>query len=178
MEIVRHTETELVIRHEPWSAWLLTGFAALVGVLVTAYGTFERQPVVFLLGLTLIVVPPILVGMLARVVTATFDKQADRVVVLRRGLMRSERVTVPMHDVVQVDCSEFRSRIPRTVVERWLPKLTQECYVVRLVLNSGRTLSLIGMRSGEMSHHTQLATATRSFLGLGATGELRAATNQ
>ncbi len=178
MEIVQQTDTRLVIRHEPWSAWLLTGFAALLGVLVTAFGTLERRPVVFLLGLALIVVPPIVVGLFARVVTATFDKQANRVTVRRRGLMGSQRLVVPMHDVVRVDCSEFRTRLPRTVVERWLPKLTQECYVVRLVLNSGRTLSLIGMRSGEMSHHTQLATAARSFLGLGPSEELRPATNQ
>ncbi len=178
MEIVQQTDTRLVIRHEPWSAWLLTGFAALLGVLVTAFGVLERRPVVFLLGVALIVVPPILVGLFARVVTATFDKQADKVVVLRRGLMGSERVTVPMGDVVRVDCSEFRSRLPRTVVERWLPKLTQQCYVVRLVLNSGRTLSLIGMRSGEVSHHSQLASATRSFLGLATSEGLRPATNQ
>ncbi|MDH3292478.1 MAG: hypothetical protein OEO20_10830 [Gemmatimonadota bacterium] len=178
MEIVRQTDTQLVIRHEPWAAWLLTSFAALMGVLVTAYGTLERQPLVFVLGLVLIVVPPILVGIRARVVTATFDKQADEVIVLRRGLMGSERVTVQIRDVVEVDFSEFRSRLPRTVVERWLPKLTHQCYVVRLVLNSGRTLSLIGMRSGEMSHHSQLASVMRSFLGLRASGELRVATNQ
>lgn len=177
MEIVRQTDTQLVIRHEPWSAWLLTGFAVLLGVLVTAYGALERQSLVFLLGIVLIVVPPVVVGIRARVVTATFDKQAEQVVVLRRGLMGSERVVVPLRDVVRIDCSEFRSRLPRTAVDRWLPKLTQECYVVRLVLNSGRTVSLVGMRSGEVSHHIQLAAATRSFLGLGTTGELRTATN-
>ncbi len=166
MRIVERNEERLVVRHEPWSVWHSTTSAMLVGALIVAYGVLQRQYIVLVAGVVLVVAVPLITAHVARLVTATFDRAVGRITVERRGPFGVVTRSVPMERVVGVECSPFAPRRPRSIRERRPSLSTTGAFVVRLKLADDKTLSLASMRSGERGHHSQLAEAIRSFLGI------------
>ena len=166
MRIVERNKERLVVRHEPWSVWLSTTFAMLVGALIVAYGVLQRQYVVLAVGVVFVVAVPLVTAHVARLVTATFDRAAGLITVERRGPFGSMTRSVPMDQVIGVECSPFTVRQPRSIRERRPPLGAEGAYVVRLRLSDEKTLSLASMRSCERGHHSQLAVAIRAFLGI------------
>lgn len=166
MQIVERTDDRLVVRHEPWHVWLPAAFAVAFGGLVVAYGAMAPAPLILGLGLTIVVIAPVFAAHFARVITVTFDKAAGQVTVERRGPFGLRRRAASLADVVRVDLEEYRYRKPRSIAERILCAIPTRCYLVRLVLQSERTFSLAGIRSGEVSHHRQLAAVLNAFLEL------------
>jgi len=172
MQIVERTDDRLVIRHEPWHVWLPTAFAVAVGGLIAAYGAMAPAPLILGLGLTIVVIAPVFAAHFARIVTVTFDKAGGQVTVERRGPFGLRRRTAALSEVVRIDLEEFRYRKPRSLVERILCAIPTQCYLVRLVLQSERTFSLAGIRSGEVSKHRQLASVLNAFLGLDSSARI------
>lgn len=172
MQIVERTDDRLVVRHEPWHVWLPAAFAVAFGGLVVAYGAMAPAPLILGLGLTIVVIAPVFAAHFARIVTVTFDRVAGAVTVERRGPFGVRTRTASLADVVRIDLSEFRYRKPRSLVERILCAIPTRCYLVRLVLQSERTFSLAGIRSGEVSHHRQLAAVLNAFLELDTTARV------
>jgi hypothetical protein len=168
MQIVERNEQRLVVRHEPWDVWLSTGFTVLVGILIVAYALMHERVLLLLAGATFVVAVPLFTAHVARLVTATFDRASGRIEVVRRGLFGTRVRTAPLGDVTGVECSPFLERQPRSIRDRRLRWRSGGGFVVRLRLTSGKTLSLASMRSCELGHHRQLASAIRSFLGLEA----------
>ena len=166
MRIVERSEERLVVRHEPWSVWLSTAFAMLVGALIVAYGVLQQQYVVLGLGIVLVVAIPLLTAHVARPITATFDRAAGLITVEGRGPFGSVRRTVPLDQVIGVECSPFTTRRPRSLRERRPTLGVEGAYLVRLTLSDDKTLSLASMRSSEQGRHCQLAVAIGSFLGI------------
>ena len=172
MQIVERTDDCLVIRHEPWHVWLPTAFAVALGGLITAYGAMAPAPLILGLGLTIVVIAPVFAAHFARVITVTFDKAAGQVTVERRGPFGLRRRAASLADVVRIDLEEYRYRKPRSLAERILCAIPTRCYLVRLVLQSERTFSLAGIRSGEVSQHRQLAAVLNAFLELDITARV------
>jgi hypothetical protein len=166
MQIVERTDDRLVIRHEPWNVWLPAAFTVAFGGLVVAYGAMAPSPLVLGIGLTLVVIAPVLAAHFARIVTVTFDKGLGQVTVERRGPFGLRRRSASLDEVVRIDLSEFKYRKPRALLERILCAVPTRCYVVRLVLRSERTFSLAGIRSGEVSSHRQIVAVLSAFLEL------------
>ena len=164
MQIIERTDNRLIVHHKPWNAWFTTAFTVAVGALIISYGVMNEQTVALTAGMGFVFVLPLLTAHFARPVWVTFDRLAGMVTVVRRGVFGTHTRTIPIDHVTDVECCTFVGRKPRTVGERFQFSPPGQ-YVVRLMLTSGKTLSLASLQSCERGHHSQLAEAIRSFLG-------------
>jgi hypothetical protein len=167
MQIIERTDERLIVHHKPWNAWFTTAFTVAVGALIVAYGVMHVQPVALTAGVSFVFVLPLLTAHFARPIWVTFDRGVGQVTVVRRGVFGERAQTLPLADVTGVECCNFVGRRPRTILERFQFSPPGQ-YVVRLILASGKTLSLASLQSCERGEHNQLAETIRSFLGVGS----------
>jgi hypothetical protein len=167
MQIIERTDDRLIVHHKPWNAWLTTAFTVAVGALVVTYGVMHVQPVALTAGVGFVFVLPLLTAHFARPIWVTFDRRNGSVTLLRRGVFGRRTQRIPLSEVTGVECCDFVGRRPRTFLER-LQFNPPGQYVVRLILASGKTLSLASLQSCERGQHNQLAQVIRSFLGFEA----------
>jgi hypothetical protein len=171
MQIIERTDDRLIVHHKPWNAWLSTAFTVAVGVLIVAYGAMNVQPVALSAGVGFVVVLPLLTAHFARPIWVTFDRQVGLATVVRSGMFGRSTQEIALSDVTGVECCDFVGRRPRSILER-LQFIPPGQYVVRLILASGKTLSLASLQSCERGEHNQLAQVIRSFLGLEAQAQV------
>lgn len=167
MKIIERTDNRLIVHHKPWNAWFTTAFTVAVGALIVSYGLMNERPVALTAGIGFVFVLPLLTAHFARPIWVTFDLAVGAVTVVRRGVFGTHTRTIPIDQVTDVECCNFVGRRPRTLGERFQFNPPGQ-YVVRLLLTSGKTLSLASLQSCERGHHSQLAEAIRSFLDTAA----------
>lgn len=153
MKIIKESQTQLVLREQPWIIWLFAGLCLMIGILVLLAGT--------LFSLIFIIISLLLLLLFGNISICSFDKSLKRMTLTRKWFKKE--IEVIEHSLNAISDVEVEVKISTSNGN------TTKLYRVSLVMMGGNRVPLTNSYTGGIGHpqtEEAIASKIRRFLNL------------